>query len=113
MSVIGDKAYISEPVQVRLKRDCQLVLLTNPRRNQKVKGPTKRSGLINHFRQIIETVNGQLAEQFNIEINRAHSFWGLCARLNTKLAGHTLSIYFNRVLGNADFLKIKALAFPN
>ena len=113
MSVVGDKAYISQAVQLGLKQDFQLVLLTNARRNQKVKVPSERSRLINHFRQIIETVNGQLAEQFNIEINRAHSFWGLCARLNTKLAGHTLSIYLNRVLGNADFLKIKALAFPN
>lgn len=65
-----------------------------------------------HFRQIVETVNGQLATQFNLEINRAHSFGGLCARLNTKLAGHTLSIYLNSLLGNKDFLNLKALAFP-
>jgi len=112
MTVIGDKAYISQVEQFRLKQDHQLILLTNPRRNQKAKVQPERSGLINHFRQIIETVNGQLAAQFKIEVNRAHSFWGLCARLNTKLAGHTLSIYINRLLGNQDFLKVKALAFP-
>ncbi|WJW69550.1 hypothetical protein OZ401_003170 [Candidatus Chlorohelix allophototropha] len=87
-------------------------MLTNPRQNQKVEQPAERAKLINHFRQIIETVNGQLAQQFKLEINRAHSFWGLCSRLYSKLAGHTLSIYLNRLLGKPDCLKIKALAFP-
>ncbi|HVO41225.1 MAG TPA: hypothetical protein VMT34_01320, partial [Aggregatilineales bacterium] len=66
----------------------------------------------NAVRQIIETVNGQLVEQFNIQVNHAHSFWGLCTRLLTKLAAHTLCIYLNRLTGKADFFPIKALAFP-
>jgi len=33
--------------------------------------------------------------------------------LYTKLTAHTLSIYVNRLLGKADVLQIKALAFPN
>lgn len=60
----------------------------------------------------METVNGQLAGQFHLENNYAHSLKGLCARLYTKLAGHTLSIYLNRLLGQPEFLQIKALAFP-
>ena len=62
---------------------------------------------------LIETVNNQLSEQFDIERNRAHSFWGLCARLYTKLTAHTICIYINRLLGNPEPLHIKALAFPN
>jgi hypothetical protein len=61
----------------------------------------------------VETVNGQLTEQFNVEHNHAHSFRGLCTRLYTKLTAHTLCVYLNRLLGNADFLQIKQLAFPN
>jgi hypothetical protein len=38
--------------------------------------------LINGARQIIETVNSQLAEQFGVETSRAHTFLGLCARLH-------------------------------
>jgi hypothetical protein len=68
---------------------------------------------INRTRQIVETVNGQLTEQFNIEDNHAHSFRGLCARLYTKLTAHTLCIYLNRLLGEVEFLQIKHLAFPN
>ncbi|MDF1515171.1 MAG: IS982 family transposase, partial [Anaerolineae bacterium] len=69
--------------------------------------------LINKVRQLIETVNGQLKDQFNVECNLAHSFYGLCARLYTKLTAHTLGIYINRLLGNANVLQIKSLAFPN
>ena len=68
--------------------------------------------MFNAVRQIIETVNSQLAAQFNIETNHAHTFWGLCTRLLTKLTAHTLSIYINRLLGVSDFLQIKRLAFP-
>jgi hypothetical protein len=63
--------------------------------------------------KVIETVNGQLSDQFKIEKNRAHTFWGLTARLYTKLTAHTLCLYLNRLLGHADILQIKPLAFPN
>ena len=69
--------------------------------------------LFNAIRQVIETVNGQLSEQFSIEVNHAHTFWGLCTRLVAKLTAHTLCIYLNRLLGKPEFLQIKALAFPN
>ena len=49
---------------------------------------------------------------FHIEKNYAHTFWGLCTRLISKLTAHTLCIYINRFLGKPEFLQIKALAFP-
>jgi hypothetical protein len=57
--------------------------------------------------------------------NSAERFWAasatecrpaghtVCTRLLSKLAAHTLCIYLNRVLGNPNWLQIKALAFPN
>ncbi len=69
--------------------------------------------MLNAERQMIETVHDQLTEQFHVDTNHAYSFWGLCARLYTKLTAHTLCIYVNRLLGNADCLQIKRLAFPN
>jgi len=110
--VIGDKGFISAPLASELKERSNIRLLTLPRRNQKVQVPPAVRRLINHVRQRIETVNGQLTEQFQIETNHAHSFWGLCARLYTKLTAHTLCIYLNRLLGNPDWLRIKQLAFP-
>lgn len=87
---------------------CSLI----PRKNMKVQLPTELGRLHNRVRQIIETVNGQLSEQFQIQHNHAHSFWGLCTRLLTKLTAHTLSIYINRLLSKPEPLQIKALAFP-
>ena len=112
MEVLGDKAYISQAQQAELERTNQIKLKTLPRLNQKRKVSESVRHLFNRARQIVETVNGQLAGQFHLENNYAHSLKGLCARLYTKLAGHTLSIYLNRLLGQPEFLQIKALAFP-
>ena len=113
LEVLGDKAYISAAIAAELWEKNRIVLRTLPRCNQKEQVPEAFQHLHNAIRQLIETVNGQLAGQFAIEKNFAHSFWGLCTRLYSKLTAHTLCIYLNRLLGKADFLQIKALAFPN
>lgn len=112
LSVLGDKAYISAAEAAELAQQNRVRLTTLPRRNQKQQLPSAVARAINAARQIIETVNGQLAEQFHLETNHAHTFWGLCTRLFTKLTAHTLCIYLNRLLGNPHWLRIKALAFP-
>jgi len=112
LTVYGDKGYISAEVAAELLRTNRLRLLTLPRSNQKTQVPAPVRKTFNAVRQIIETVNGQLTEQFHIQHNHAHTFWGLCARLYTKLAAHTLCIFINRLLGTPDFLQIKGLAFP-
>jgi hypothetical protein len=113
LTALGDKAYISAAEAAELWRDNRIRLLTLQRRNQEPQLPRAVARVHNSARQIIETVNGQLTEQFQVESNHAHSFWGLCTRLWTKLTAHTLCIYLNRLLGNPDWLQIKALAFPN
>ena len=113
LNVLGDKGYISAEKATELWLNNRVRLQTLPRRNQKQQLPREIRRLFNAVRQIIETVNGQLSEQFNIQTNHAHTFWGLCARLYTKLTAHTLCIYINRLLGKPEFLQIKALAFPN
>ena len=110
--VLGDKGYISAPLAQELRDEHAVTLLTVPRRNQHTQLPPAVARLLNGFRQIIETVNGQLTAQFGLAHHQAHTFPGLCARLQTKLAAHTLCLYLNRLLGQADWLQIKALAFP-
>lgn len=112
LTVLGDKAYISAAEAADLWQQHRIRLLTLPRRNMKQQLPAAIARTLNGARQIIETVNGQLTEQFGIETNHAHTFWGLCARLWAKLTAHTLCIYLNRLLGNPHWLQIKALAFP-
>jgi hypothetical protein len=113
LTVVGDKAYISQAVQAELREGNRVQVVALPRRNQAEQVPPVVRQTVNRTRQIVETVNGQLTEQFSVEHNHAHSFRGLCTRLYTKLTAHTLCIYLNRLLGNADFLQIKHLAFPN
>ena len=109
---LADKGYVQAQLAEMLAA-CGVRLIAARRVNQHVQLPDTLGRLVKRFRQIIETVNGQLTAQFTIERNYAHSFWGLCARLYTKLAAHTLCLYLNRLRGNPDWLQIKALAFPN
>jgi Transposase DDE domain len=113
LTTIGDKAYISAPIAERLWTERRIALLTVPRRNQRRQLPAAVAQLLNRARQIIETVNEQLSTQFHLETNRAHTCWGLCTRLYTKLAAHTLCLHLNRLCGAPAPLHIKALAFPN
>ena len=110
--VIGDKAYISTQIKEQLAQVNRIKLITVPRRNQKQQISRQTKRWINKIRQIVETVNGQLSEQFHIKKNHAHSFWGLCTRLYSKLTAHTLGIYLNQLFKKESFLQIKALAFP-
>ena len=112
LTVFGDKGYISAELARQLVQHNRLKLLTLPRRNQLNQLPQALKRSFNAVRQIIETVNAQLTEQFNLQLNHAHTFNGFCTRLLTKLTAHTLCIFLNRLLGNPDFLQIKALAFP-
>lgn len=112
LEVLGDKAFISAPIQARLARENRFDLRTLPRANQRVQLAPNAARALNAARQVVETVNSQLAEQFGVEVNHAQSFWGLTARLITKLTAHTLCVVLNRLSGAADVLRIKALAFP-
>ena len=110
--VIGDKAYISTQIKDQLAQLNRIDLITIPRRNQKQQISRQTKRWINQTRQIVETVNGQLSQQFQIQNNHAHSFWGVCTRLYAKLTAHTLCIYLNQLSKKEAFLQIKELAFP-
>ena len=112
LEALGDKAFVSAAVAAELRAGNRVRLLTLPRRNDRRQVPAAVRRALNGARQVVETVTGQLAEQFRIEANHAQSLWGLTARLHTKLTAHTLCVHLNRLLGAPDVLRIKALAFP-
>jgi IS5 family transposase len=111
--VLGDKGYIDAALVEALREEQGVTLATPLRRNQREQRDPAFVRLLNGFRQVIATVNDQLEGQFGIGRNHAHTFAGLCARLASKLTAHTLCMYINRLMGKADALQIKALAFPN
>jgi hypothetical protein len=106
---LGDKGYIDAPLQADLAATHDVLLLTPKRENQRVQLPTEVTALINHFRQLIETINSQLAGQLQVETNKAKRMSGLVARLQAKLAAHTLGMYLN-VLTGRPLRELKALA---
>jgi hypothetical protein len=97
--VLGDKASINALLQGELQQVHGVTLLTPQRANQHQQLPAVLTRLVCHFRQMIETINSQLAGQFSIETNKAKCMSGLIARLQTKLAAHTLGMYLNVVMG--------------
>jgi hypothetical protein len=112
--VLADKGFVHFPLSQSLLELYGVQLLAQTRKNQtRHPLPALLQQSIPHWREICETVHSQLVEQFHIQRNRARSFQGLCARLLAKLTAHTCCIYINRLLGKADFLHIKQLAFPN
>jgi hypothetical protein len=110
--VLADKAYIQATAAAQLLTEHNIRLLTLPRTDQRLQLPEVFHKPFQDARRRIETVNSQLSQQFHIQVNHAHSFFGLCARLATKITAHTLSLFLNWLLGKAEPLPIKALAFP-
>lgn len=98
--VLGDKAYLNAPLQAHLAQRNAVTLLTPPRANQAAPAtPHPLTPVLSSLRQSIETLNAQLAGQFQIECNRAKSVPGLCARVQAKLTAHTIGLYLNECLG--------------
>jgi hypothetical protein len=112
-TVFGHKGYRSAQLAADLLATRGVRRLTLPRRKPKRHLPPAVCQLCNAVRQSVETVNGQVTQPFNSQVNPAHSVWGLCTRLLTKLTAPTVCLSLNRLLRNPDFLPIKSLAFPN
>ena len=53
-------------------------------------------------RRLVETVIGQLTEQFHFEKIRARDGWHLTSRIARKILAHTLGIFMNRQIARSD-----------
>lgn len=95
LTVLGDKGYVNAPLHQLLAWRNGVTVLTPRRRNQKQQLPEVLTRAINEARQIVETVNSQLVNQFALQRNRAKSVGGLATRVAAKLAAHTLGLYLN------------------
>jgi hypothetical protein len=93
-TILGDMAYLSDPLQLELFEQNRLLTITPMRRNQK--NYRKQPALFRHLRKRIETVFSQFHDQFNIQKNYAKKFWGLATRILSKLTAFTLLQYLNK-----------------
>ena len=93
--IVGDKGYISGPLENALKDQGQ-ILLALKRSNALEPYPKDLQRLIFKTRRRIETTFSQLTEQFNAERVLAKSFAGLCVRLLTKFLAFNLCILLSQ-----------------
>ncbi|GAA4316658.1 IS982 family transposase [Compostibacter hankyongensis] len=91
--LLGDRAYISQAVQINLFDHYEVKLKVPFRHNQHHyrKYPKKNRSK----RQMIETVFAQLCDHLNLRRNYARSFPGLAARLASKLSAVSLLQFIN------------------
>jgi hypothetical protein len=91
--LLGDRGYLSNPLQQELFEEHKILLNTPMRRNQinySLQPPVFRKA-----RKRIETIFSQLHGQFNAQINYAKTFQGFMTRIHAKITALTLSQFVN------------------
>ncbi len=99
--VIGDKGYLSACLQAELATT-GIDLQTPLRANMADSRAPWIIQQLTRTRRLVETVIGQLTEQFHFEKIRARDVWHLTSRIARKILAHTLGIFMNRQIGRSD-----------
>jgi hypothetical protein len=104
---IGDRNYYGPELQGRLAAG-GVTLLAPYYRKGRDPDPAGSANL-SAIRYQVETVNGQLAERYNVKRTWARDLWHLCHRVIRKVLSHTLAILLNVREGHQP-LQFDALA---
>ena len=108
--LLGDKGYISAPLQEELLETENTCLLPTLRSNQKQQYPADFRKLHGRLRRRVETTIGQLTEQFGVSRVRARGHWGLGTRMSNKFGACLLGAFLNQCLGR-PLMKLKDLVW--
>jgi IS5 family transposase len=103
-TVLGDKGYISRPIQLDLFEERNIKLITPTRRNQR--GPTSWTKTLARKRRRIETCFAQLIDQFALRLNYAKTSLALASRIAYKICAMTLA-QFNNFTSGRPLAQIK------
>lgn len=107
--LLGDRAYISKPLQASLFDDFEVTLKVPFRSNQH--DYQKHPKRYKSKRQMVETFFAQMCDQMNLRRNYSKSFEGLKTRLASKLSAMAMLHWIN-YLNNRKLSQIKhALSF--
>ena len=85
---------------------------TSVRRNETKDSPLPIQTIrrLTGIRRLVETVAGQLEQQFFIKTTLARDLWHLSNRIIRKILAHTCGVFLNLQL-NRDPLKLKGLLY--
>ena len=103
--LLGDRAYLSDPLQLELFQNHNLILKTPMRTNQK--NYKKQPVVFRKVRKRIETIFSQFCDQFKIQKNYAKSFSDLATRILAKITGYTMLQYLNKYSLNKQLCHVK------
>lgn len=98
--LFADKGLIGKDYQAAIYQETGLHLETPLRNNMTDKRGKDASKWLTSTRRLVETVIGQLTEQFHIEKVRARDLWHLTNRITRKILSHTVGFLINKRLGN-------------
>ena len=98
--LIADKGLIGEDYQAQIREHTKVNLQTPLRSNMNDPRGKHFNRWLTSTRQLVETVIGQLAQQFHIEKVRARDLWHLTNRIGRRVLAHTIGIMVNKMLGN-------------
>jgi hypothetical protein len=103
--LLGDRAYLSEKIQIDLFSYANIKLNTPMRSNQH--DYKRQPFLLRKARKRIETLFSQLCDQFMIRRNYAKSFDGFRTRILSKLTALTILQFINKFFNNKPVNHIK------
>lgn len=98
--LIADKGLIGEDYQAQFRAHTNVNLQTPLRSNMIDTRGKDFSRWLTSTRRLVETVIGQLSQQFHIEKIRARDLWHLTSRIGRKILAHTVGMVVNKLLGN-------------
>lgn len=98
--LLADKGLVGETYQQTFRQETGVNLQTPTRENMDDHHGKDANRWITATRRLVETVIGQLAEQFNIEKVRARDCWYLTNKLTRKILAHTVGAAINKAMGN-------------
>lgn len=96
----GDKGFI-RPIFAEDLNKAGLNLQTPLRKNMKDTRSTTYVSELMRDRRLVETVIGQLTEQFKIQKLRARDKWHLTVRMTRKILSHTVAVFINASVGRS------------
>jgi len=105
--LIGDKGYAGKKIHQELKLEQRIRVIIPKRKNQKIRNTKWEKRKLKH-RRLIEVINEQLKDHFNLEKLRAKSAEGIKTRIRNIIFSYLMATYFNKK-NHRNLLSIKGI----
>ena len=105
--LIGDKGYAGKKIHQGLKLKQRIKVIIPKRKNQKIRNTKWEKRKLKH-RILIEVINEQLKDHFNLEKLRAKSEEGIKTRIRNIVFSYLIATYFNKKY-RRNLLSIKGI----